>query len=80
MPCCHLSFVIVFVLLDGDRMDIGSRRRLALVIERRLCFQQVAGIFKDYASVNVARLVDVDPPHPGLFHVLLQIVGVRTRR
>src|SRR5262245_24741392 len=42
-PAASGDAVAVFVLLDVDRMDIGSRRRLALVIERRLCFQQVAG-------------------------------------
>ena len=50
------------------------------MIERRLCLEQVARIFKDDSRVGVARLMDVDSPHLGLRRVLLQVVGVRLRR
>ena len=61
----------VLVAIDSNRLDIGSRRCLALMIELRLCFQQVAGILKDDVGVGVARLMGVNQPHPGLRRVLL---------
>ncbi len=65
----------MFIFFHSDRMNVYTRRRLIFVIERRLCFEQVAAIFKDDSRIGVARLVNVDLPDSGLRRILLQIVG-----
>src|SRR5215475_13334199 len=79
--CCWFSTAnpprdsfTVLVTFHGDRVDIDACRRLVLVIERGLRFEQVARVFKDNSRVGVARLMDVDLADPGLRRILFQIV------
>ncbi len=53
----------LLVALDGYRLDVDPRRRLVLVVERRLRFEQVTGIFKDNSRVGTCFPL---PLHQGL--------------
>jgi hypothetical protein len=65
--------IALLVTLHGDRMRIDSSCRLVLVIERRLCFEQVARVLKDDPRVGVARLVNIDCSDPGLRRIFFFI-------
>lgn len=71
--------IAMFIPLHSDRMNVNTRRRRILVIERRLRFEQIARIFKDNSRVGVARLVNIDCADSGPCRILFQIVGKGAR-